>query len=107
MTGPVRSHLLSSESRRHRYFPELLFRLGQELDDVFGRRDDRDRIDYATRLAFGRPATKEEIRTGIEYLEQCRAALRETNLPNDRQPRSALASYTRVLFSSNEFMYLD
>ena len=44
---------------------------------------------------------------GLEYLEQCRAALKETTLPNDRQPRSALASYTRVLFSSNEFMYVD
>ena len=46
-------------------------------------REDRDRIDNASRLAIGRPATKEEIRLGIDYLEQCRQALKETAVAAD------------------------
>jgi len=33
--------------------------------------------------------------------------LKETKLPVDQQPRAALASYIRVLFGSNEFMFVE
>jgi hypothetical protein len=69
--------------------------------------DTSARIDYAHRLAFGRPASAEEIQTGKNYLKQCRQSLKETKLPVKEQPRAALASYCRVLFSSNEFLFVD
>jgi hypothetical protein len=66
-----------------------------------------ERIDYAYRLAFGRPATPSEIRDGIAYLQQSRRDMKEAQLPTDHQSRAALASYLRVLFSSNEFLFVD
>ncbi len=68
---------------------------------------ERARINFAYQLAFGRPATAAEVRMGRNYLKVCLAALKETNLPADEQPRAALASYARVLFSSNEFVFVD
>jgi hypothetical protein len=65
------------------------------------------RIDYAYRLAFGRPPTKEELRIGQTYLRQVRQDLKETKIPIDRRQRAALASYARVLLSGNEFMFVD
>jgi hypothetical protein len=40
-------------------------------------------------------------------LQQCRLALKTTKIPSEQQPRAALASYCRVLLSSNEFMFVD
>jgi hypothetical protein len=40
-------------------------------------------------------------------LQQIRRSLKETELPAEQQPRAALASYCRVLFSSNEFLFVD
>jgi hypothetical protein len=53
--------------------------------------DVRERIDLAHRLAFGRPATSEEIDAGRTFL---RGDDRWTN-------------YCRVLLCSNEFIYVD
>ncbi len=52
--------------------------------------DDRARIDLAHALAFGRPATLQEISEGEEFLR-----------------RADWAGYAKVLFSSNEFVYVD
>jgi hypothetical protein len=65
------------------------------------------RIDYAHQLAFGRPATKDEVKAGEEYLRQIETALAEGKLPRDQRPRAALASYARVVLSANEFLYVD
>jgi len=35
------------------------------------------------------------------------AALSETNLPAEQRPPAALASFCRVLLSSNEFVFLE
>lgn len=67
----------------------------------------RDRINYAFNLAFGRPATRAEIREAEGYLKQCRAELNTAGIPTEDQPRAALASYARVLFSSNEFFFVE
>jgi hypothetical protein len=88
-------------------------RFAHEQADKFAVRialanpDETKRIDYAYRLAFGRPATSDEIKTGHDYLQACAVALKETKLPPDQQPRAALASYARVLLSSDEFIFID
>jgi hypothetical protein len=69
--------------------------------------EDSKRIDYAYRLALSRPATREEIRMGEEYLKQIRLELKQTSIPADQHARAALASYLRALMSSNEFMFID
>jgi hypothetical protein len=69
--------------------------------------DESRRIDFAYRLSLGRPATSDEMRMAIDFLRQCQADLRETQVPADQQPRAALASFCRVLLSSNEFMFVD
>jgi hypothetical protein len=68
---------------------------------------DRERIDYAYRLALARPATEEEVASGERYLREAAAALGDSKLPRDQHPRAALASYLRVLLASNEFLHIE
>ncbi len=65
------------------------------------------RVDNAYRLALGRNATRDEIKTAKAYLQECALDLKATDLPAEKQPRAAWASYCRVLFSSNEFLFVD
>ncbi len=65
------------------------------------------RIDRAHRLAFGRPATREERREGADYLRESLEALAMEGVPADRRELAAWASYARTLFASNEFIYVD
>jgi Protein of unknown function (DUF1553)/Protein of unknown function (DUF1549) len=67
-------------------------------------RDDR-RIELATRLALGRPATAAETVDAILYLAAFRARVPGPQL--DQADALAWASYARVLMSSNEFVYID
>jgi len=66
-----------------------------------------DRINYAYKLALGRPATHSEIREGEAYLKQCRGELIKAGTPVEDRSRAALASYARVVFSSNEFFFVE
>jgi hypothetical protein len=65
------------------------------------------RLDYAYELALGRHATADELREGEEYVSRCREELAATGLPRDQLNRAALASYARVLLSSNEFLFVE
>ena len=100
-TTPTQALFMMNDPFAHQQADGFAVRIG------LAHREDAERIGYAYQLAFGRAATKEEVRTGESFLRECRAAMKETELPADRQPRGALASFARVLFSSNEFMYLD
>jgi hypothetical protein len=71
------------------------------------KREDRERIDYAHRLAFGRPATADEIAAGERYVADALTSLAQSKLARDEQPRAALASYLRVLLASNEFLHVE
>jgi len=66
-----------------------------------------ERIGYAYRLAFGRGATPDELRECEQYLAHARVAFKKSGLPEDRQSRAALASLMHVLFSSDEFVFVD
>ncbi len=66
-----------------------------------------ERIQMAYQLAFCRLPTGEEVRRGNEYLQSCEVALLQSGLPMDQAPPAAWASYARVLFSSNEFIFVD
>jgi len=68
---------------------------------------DADRIRYAYRLVYGRPATAVEIAECTKYLLDASAALKKSDVPADRQPRAALASLMHVLLASDEFVFVD
>ncbi len=61
------------------------------------------RIGRAHRLALGRPATAEEISSAILYLASVRARTPDPG----KAETAAWASYARILFASNEFVYVD
>jgi hypothetical protein len=100
-TTPIQALFMMNDPFAHEQADGFAVRIG------LAHREDAERISFAYQLAFGRAPTKEEIRTGEDFLRECRVAVKETRMPVDRQPRVALASFARVLFSSNEFMYVD
>ena len=68
---------------------------------------DAERVTYAFRLLYGRKPTPEEILMSADYLRKCRLAMNDTKLAEDQRSRAALASYMRILYSSDEFVFLD
>jgi hypothetical protein len=100
-TTPVQALFLMNDKLAHEAADKLAVRIGL----AFGEHDKR--IDYAYRLCFARPATPEEVDLGRQYLQTCAEQLNSAGVPWDQQQRAALASYARVLLSSNEFLYLD
>jgi len=66
-----------------------------------------ERIAYAYRLSFGRAPSPSELQECERYLAHAREAFKKSGVAPDRQPRAALASLMHVLFSSDEFIFVD
>ena len=69
--------------------------------------DEARRIGLAYRLAFGRPATADEVEAGRAYLSDARPSLADAGIPDGRMRRASLESLVRVLLASNEFLFVD
>ncbi|OJW16805.1 MAG: hypothetical protein BGO49_15955 [Planctomycetales bacterium 71-10] len=69
--------------------------------------DPAARVDRAFRLALGRPATAAEVDAMRQHVESARADLAGEPDPPEPLDRRAWASLARVLFGSNEFLYVD
>jgi hypothetical protein len=67
---------------------------------------DRDRAERAHRLALGRPATPEESAAAEAAIPEL-LALQPAEAAADQRLRAAWAGYARILFASNEFVYID
>jgi hypothetical protein len=65
------------------------------------------RVDLAHRLAWSRPAQREEVERGVRYVDEYRRRLSEAGAPAERQELEAWTSYARVLLCANEFVYVD
>ena len=100
-TTPLQALFMMNDPFAHEQADKFAVRIALAVTD------EAKRIDFAYRLAFGRPATREEIRAAKEFLKQCRQDLKDTKIPAEQQPRAALASFCRVLLGSNEFMFVD
>src|SRR5687768_5876392 len=100
-TTPVQALFLLNDKLAHEAADKLAVRVGLAVGDA------RSRVECAYRLCFGRPAESDEVAAGVQYLQSCREQLNSASVPWDRQGRAALASYMRVLMSSNEFLYVD
>ncbi len=98
---PVQSLFLMNSPWTHEQSDNFAVRVGMAYDTI------RERIDYAFRLAYGRTVGLQEVREAQSYLQQTRAELMAENAPVDQLNRKALASYLRVVMSSNEFLYVD
>jgi hypothetical protein len=79
----------------------LAVRVGMAFDT------ETERIGFTYRLLFGRPAGPDEVNLASDYLRQARAAMGRAGVDAEHQHRSALASYLRVLMSSDEFLFVD
>jgi hypothetical protein len=100
-TTPLQALFLMNNPFVHSQADRLAVRVGMAYETT------TQRIDYAFRLAYGRPATPAEIRESIAYLQQTRKQLQAFETPADRLTREALASYLRALLGSSEFLYVD
>jgi hypothetical protein len=98
---PVQSLFLMNSPWMHEQSDNFAVRVGMAYDTI------RERIDYAFRLTYGRAAGLPEVREAQSYLQQTRAELIAGGAPVEQLNRKALASYLRVLMSSNEFLYVD
>jgi len=98
---PVQALFLMNSQFMHDQSDQFAVRVGMAYDTIGAR------IDYAFRLAYGRAAKMEEVREAQNYLRQARLELQASGTPADQLNRKALASYLRVVMSSNEFLYVD
>ena len=67
--------------------------------------DDASRLDRATRLLFGRPPLESEVRRLAGFLASSESEA--TDKPAAERLRDDWAGWLRVMFSSNEFCYVD
>ncbi|MEX2561032.1 MAG: DUF1549 and DUF1553 domain-containing protein, partial [Pirellulales bacterium] len=73
-----------------------------------GHDDEAARIRQAYLLAFGRPATEEEVRLGLEFLGRDEPADRASAKGGPANGRmSRWARYAQTLLGANEFMFID
>jgi hypothetical protein len=100
-TTPLQALFMLNDPFVHKQADNFAVRVGL----AYG--DDARRIDYAYRLAFGRPPSPVEINKGLAYLRAIRPDLAAIKLEEEGRTRAALASYLRVLLSSSEFVFVD
>ena len=100
-TTPIQALFMMNDPFAHEQADQFAIRIA--LANV----ETAKRVNDAYRLAFGRSASHDEIKTAKEYLQKSAQGLKETDLPVEKQPRAAWASYCRVLLSSNEFLFVD
>jgi hypothetical protein len=71
---------------------------------VYSAGDDAARITEAYRLLFGRAPTPAELQAGLDFLKTTRE---KPGYMVNQEPISAWKEYCRVLFSSNDFEFLN
>lgn len=76
------------------------------LASVEGSGTTESRIELAYQLAFARPPTEDELRDGENYLTGIEPKFASAHVSAEKH-RAAWASYCRVIYSANEFIYLD
>ncbi len=100
-TTPIQALFLMNNPLMHEQSDQFAVRVGMAFETL------PERLNYAYRLALGRPARPEEIKEAQAYLQQARLQFLAAKTEAERVNRAALASYLRVVLSSNEFLYVD
>ncbi|MCA8991244.1 MAG: PSD1 domain-containing protein [Planctomycetaceae bacterium] len=66
-----------------------------------------DRVNWAYQRAYGRPPEATELTEAADYLTAYQAAMQEQGKSKEEAELLSWASFSRVLLSSNEFVYID
>ncbi len=69
--------------------------------------DDDSRLNRAFLLALGRVPTDSERSTATSFLAEMDEKLKGSGIADDQRKAGAWAGLARVLFRTNEFMYID
>jgi len=77
---------------------------GKFADRVFAKGDDTARINMAYQILFNRNPTAEELQLGLTFLK---STPEKPGYLVNQEPLTAWKQYARVLFSSNEFEFLN
>jgi cytochrome c553 len=100
-TTPLQALFLMNNKWFHEQAEAFAIRIGMAYQTT------AERVNHAYRLAYGRSATPEEINEAAAFLQEAKHRLEKLKTPVEDMTRMALASYCRVLMSSNEFLYVD
>jgi Protein of unknown function (DUF1553) len=100
-TTPIQALFLMNNPWLHKQAEYFAERIGMSCKTL------PERIDSAFRLTYGRAASPGEIKEAGLYLQRVAEDLRAVKTPEEKIEQMALASYLRVLLSSNEFLYVD
>ncbi len=77
---------------------------GKLAERVYPKPDDAARITEAYRLIYGRPPKADELQLGLTFLK---TTPEKPGYMVDQEPATAWKQYARILFSSNEFEFLN
>ncbi|MEZ5940731.1 MAG: PSD1 and planctomycete cytochrome C domain-containing protein [Planctomycetaceae bacterium] len=66
-----------------------------------------DRVNWAYERAYGRPPEATELTEAADYLAAYEASMQEQGKSKEESELLSWASFSRVLLSSNEFVYID
>ena len=66
-----------------------------------------DRIVHAIQLVYGRSPGEQEAALWRSYLEKVEAELANQNVPDPDRETETWTSLSKVLLTSNEFLYVD
>jgi hypothetical protein len=80
-------------------------RMAERINSTSG--DFWQRLNEAFLLCYSRPAAPRELLLSAQFLREARAAQQAAGAAADRVDAEAMASLMRVLFSSNEFVYVE
>jgi hypothetical protein len=100
-TTPIQALYFMNSPLMHEAADQLAVRVGMAFETTAAR------LNFAYRLALGRSPTADEQREAASYLAKVRTQLVTAGVPTERLTRDSLASYLRVVLSSNELLYLD
>lgn len=100
-TTPLQALFLLNDPLVHEQAERFATRLIAE------RPDDAARFQFASALAFSRPATAGEMADATAFLSSARENLRSSGTPPDKIEAGAWQALIRVLLRLNEFVYLD
>jgi geranylgeranyl pyrophosphate synthase len=100
-TTPIQALWMLNNELAHTEAVRLAERLSMEFSDETAR------ISRVIELVLCRPAEEAELQDARHYLAEVSGALDDAEVPPDQRSRAALGSFTRVLFSTNEFVFVD
>ncbi|EMI21600.1 secreted protein containing DUF1549 [Rhodopirellula maiorica SM1] len=100
-TTPTQSLFLMNSPFVHRQSEAFANRILASSDD------NRSRVRFAYQSVLGRSASEDELRQTLSFLATYHSKLSATEEQPQATSHAAWAAFARVLFSSNEFLYVD